>query len=168
MSKTREMIIISLAIALVYIATAFINVRLPLMAQGGLIHLGNVPLFIFAIVFGPKVGAVSGAIGMGLFDLLSGWVLWAPFTVVIVGTMGYVVGALTKNHKAMNWYVSAIVAACAIKVVGYYIAEGFIYGNWVAPLASVPGNLCQIGVAAVVALPIASALGASKVFVKNF
>ena len=39
--------------------------------------------------------------------------------------------------------------------VGYYIAEGFIYGNWVAPVTSIPGNLVQIGVAAVLVLPIA-------------
>ena len=38
------------------------------------------------------------------------------------------------------------------KVVGYYIAEGFIYGNWVAPVTSIPGNLVQIGVAAVITL----------------
>ena len=36
--------------------------------------------------------------------------------------------------------------------VGYYIAEGFIYGNWVAPVTSIPGNLVQIGVAAVITL----------------
>ena len=42
-----------------------------------------------------------------------------------------------------------------IKIAGYYIAEGFIYGNWVAPVTSIPGNLVQIGVAAVLVLPIA-------------
>ena len=39
-----------------------------------------------------------------------------------------------------------------IKIVGYYIAEGFIYGNWIAPVTSIPGNLVQIGVAAVITL----------------
>ena len=32
--------------ALTYIFTAFINVRLPIAANGGLVHLGNVPLFL--------------------------------------------------------------------------------------------------------------------------
>lgn len=70
----------------------FINVRLPFMGSGGLIHLGNVPLFIAAMMYGRKTGAVAGAFGMGLFDLISGWTAWAPFTFVIVGTMGYVIG----------------------------------------------------------------------------
>lgn len=59
-------------IALTYVFTAFINVRLPIAANGGLIHLGNVPLFIGAILFGRRVGAIAGGVGMALFDLLSG------------------------------------------------------------------------------------------------
>ena len=34
---------------------------------------------------------------MGLFDLLSGWTAWAPFTFIIVGIMGYVVGAYDRE-----------------------------------------------------------------------
>ena len=87
----------ALFIALTYLFTAFINVRLPIAANGGLIHLGNVPLFIGAVIFGKKTGMLAGGIGMGLFDLLSGWTLWAPFTLVIVGLMGYVVGRMTEK-----------------------------------------------------------------------
>lgn len=54
------------------VATCFINIRLPI-GQGGLIHLGNVPLFLIAILFGKKIGALAGAFGMGLFDLMGGW-----------------------------------------------------------------------------------------------
>ena len=36
--------ITALMTALVYVFTAFINIRLPIAANGGLIHLGNVPL----------------------------------------------------------------------------------------------------------------------------
>lgn len=43
------------------------------MGSGGLIHLGNVPLFVAAMLFGRKTGAIAGAFGMGLFDLMSGW-----------------------------------------------------------------------------------------------
>lgn len=140
--------------ALTYLFTAFINVRLPIAANGGLVHLGNIPLFIGAILFGRKTGMIAGGIGMGLFDLLSGWTLWAPFTLVIVGLMGYVVGKMTEKEAHQNyfWYVAAILAACVIKVAGYYIAEAVIYGNLIAPAASIPGNLVQIGVAAVIVL----------------
>ena len=156
--QVQFLTITALFIALTYVFTAFVNVRLPITAKGGLIHLGNVPLFICAILFGKKSGALAGGIGMGLFDLLSGWTAWAPFTFVIVAIMGYVVGAITEKHHGLGFDALAIVAACVIKVVGYYIAEGIIYGNWIAPFTSIPGNLVQIGVAAVITLVVIAPL----------
>ncbi len=95
---------------------------------------------------------------MALFDLMGGWMLWAPFTLVIVGLMGYTVGAICQNRQGVAWYAAAFAAATVIKVVGYYLAEMIIYGNALAPLASVPGNLVQMGVAILAVLPIANKL----------
>ena len=65
--KTKDLIITSLLISLVFVATFFINIRLPIAANGGLVHLGSAMLFIIAILFGPKKGALAGAFGMALF-----------------------------------------------------------------------------------------------------
>lgn len=154
----RSITICAMCVALTYIATAFINIRLPIQANGGLIHLGNAALFIAAVLFGKKTGAIAGAVGMGLFDLLSGWVLWAPFTFVIVGAMGFVVGKITEKHKGLGWILLAIACALLIKVGGYYIAEGIIYSNWIAPVTSIPGNIVQIVVGAVIAVPVIGVL----------
>ena len=94
-----RIVIAAIAIALTYVFTAFVNITLPIAINGGLIHLGNVPLFLFAILFGKKVGALAGGIGMGLFDLLSPWAIWAPFTLVIVGLMGFVVGLISEKKN---------------------------------------------------------------------
>lgn len=51
---TKELVIDAMLIALTYIFTAFVNLRLPIAANGGLIHLGNVPLFLAAIIFGRR------------------------------------------------------------------------------------------------------------------
>ncbi len=150
--KIQFLAITGMSIALTYVFTAFVNVRLPIAANGGLIHLGNVPLFLMAMLFGRKTGMLAGGIGMGLFDLLSGWTAWAPFTFVIVGIMGYVVGTVNEKHTEYAWKIVSLVLALIIKIVGYYIAEGIIYGNWIAPAASIPGNVVQIAVAAVVVL----------------
>lgn len=150
--STKELVLDAMFIALTYVFTAFVNVRLPIAANGGLIHLGNVPLFICAILLGKRTGMLAGAFGMGLFDLLSGWTAWAPFTFVIVGAMGYVVGAMTEGHRSTARDAAAIAVACVIKVVGYYIAEVILYHNLFAPVASIPGNLVQIGTAAVTVL----------------
>lgn len=155
-NTTKLLVINALFIALTLVATMFINIRLPFMGNGGLIHLGNVPLFIAAIVYGKKTGAIAGAFGMGMFDLISGWTAWAPFTFIIVGTMGFTVGLITdKLHfKPIVTNTIAIIAALVIKIVGYYFTEVILYGNWILPFGSIPGNIMQVVVAGIIILPI--------------
>ena len=158
---TQELVITALFIAMVYVATWLINVRLPLAGSGGLIHLGNVPLFIGAMLFGRRTGALAGACGMGLFDIMSGWGAWAPFTFVIVGLMGYTVGYFAEKKPIKNTFVNSLVSlvlALVIKLVGYYFAEVILTGNWIAPFGSMPGNIAQVGFAIVVALLVAPVL----------
>lgn len=152
--STADIVISAMFIALTFVATAFINVRLPIMANGGLIHLGNVPLFVCASIYGKRKGAIAGAFGMAMFDVTSGWTLWAPFTFIIVGMIGYAFGLINEKKITIATITLAVVVAEVIKVVGYYIAEGVIYGNWVAPVASIPGNVIQIAVAGIIAFPI--------------
>ena len=154
-NKTYELVIDALFIALTLVATWLINIRLPLVGSGGLIHLGNVPLFIGAMLYGRKTGAIAGAFGMGLFDLMSGWTAWAPFTFVIVGTMGYVTGLIAEKKPFKSMFINNVVSvilAVIIKIVGYYFAEVILYGNWVAPLGSIPGNILQVGFAGVIVI----------------
>lgn len=153
-NQTKQLVYAALGIALVFICTLVVNVRLPIIANGGLIHLGNVPLFIIAILYGRRFGALAGGIGMALFDVVGGWFIWAPFTLVIVGFIGYAVGAICEKHRTLTAYILALAVACLIKVVGYYGAEVIIYGNWLAPMTSIPGNLVQMGLATVIVLPI--------------
>ena len=79
--KSKEIAMYGLFIALVYIATS-INIQLG-PTSGSLFHLGNIMSFTIAMVFGKKAGAISGGIGMALFDLLSPYVIWTPFTLII-------------------------------------------------------------------------------------
>ena len=154
-NKTMTLVIDAMFIALVFTATWLINIRLPLVGSGGLIHLGNVPLFIGGMLFGRRTGAIAGAFGMAIFDLMSGWTAWAPFTFVIVGAMGYVIGWIAEKKPfkiAMVNHVLSVILAIIIKVAGYYFAEVILYGNWIAPIGSIPGNIIQVGVAGIVVL----------------
>lgn len=163
-TKTKELVIYSLFIALTLVATMFINIKLPIMGNGGLIHLGNVPLFVAAFVYGKKAGAIAGAFGMGLFDLLSGWTAWAPFTFIIVGIMGLVAGIIAEKlpGKRIFVYSIAVFVALIIKIIGYYFAEVVLYGNWVLPFGSIPGNVLQVVIAGLIVIPLAERLKAGS------
>lgn len=159
-SKVKDMVITSLLIGLVFIFTRFINIRLPISINGGLIHLGNVMLFVSAIVFGKKKGAMAGAFGMALFDIMSGWMAWAPFTFVIRGAMGYIIGSIAEKREGKNimYNMFGIILGGIIMIAGYYITEGILYGNWISPMTSIPGNITQILVGALLGLPTVIAL----------
>lgn len=158
----RDLAVSGLLIALVFIATRFINIRLPLASTGGLVHLGNTMLFISAIVFGKKKGAVAGAFGMGLFDLLSDWAIWAPFTFVVRGVMGYIIGSIawSDNKKGNNMItnIAGIAISGVWMIFGYYITEMILYGNHTKALLSIPGNITQIVIGLIIGVPVAKVL----------
>lgn len=149
LSHTTSIVLCAMFTALTYVFT-MINVNFG--GPGGLIHLGNIPFFIAAIIFGKKIGMVSGGVGMALFDVLSSYTLWAPFTLVIGFATGYVVGLITERHKSFPYYILAMFGAAVVKIVGYYIAEGIIYGNWIAPVYSILPNLMQVVAASIAVL----------------
>jgi uncharacterized membrane protein len=146
--SVKEIAVSGLFTAMVFIATMFINIRLPISVNGGLIHFGNVILFTVAIVFGKRKGAVAGAFGMGLFDIVSGWAAWAPFTFIIRGVMGYLAGSIAnsrgKDGRSFVFNLLAIVLSGIWMLAGYYVAEVILYGNWLTPVTSIPGNVAQL------------------------
>lgn len=152
--KVRDLVITSLFIALVYVFTWIVKIQLPFSPNGGLIHLGNVPFFLAAIFFDKRVGMTAGALGMGLFDLTSGWILWSPMTVISALIMGYILNKMNYKKYTLKSLILSFVLVALVKVVVYYIGEIFILSSFVAPLASIPGNLIQIGVSSVIVLVI--------------
>ena len=160
--KTLDLIMTAMLVALVFLSTFFLNIKLPISVNGGLVHLGTGMLFIASILFGPKKGALAGAIGMGLFDLVGGWLLWAPITIVARGLQGFIVGkiAWSKGHKgsslALN--VTATIVSIPFMIAVYYFGEVILYGNWIVPLTSIPGDLLQNALGMIIAIPVCVAL----------
>lgn len=150
--KVKDLVITSLFIALVYVFTWIVKIQLPFAPNGGLIHLGNVPFFLAAIFFDKRVGMTAGALGMGLFDLTSGWVLWSPMTVISALIMGYILNKFNYKHLKLKNLLLSFILVALVKVVVYYIGEVFILSSFVTPLASIPGNIIQIAVSSVIVL----------------
>ncbi len=164
-----EITLSAILIAIVFLTTKLINIQLG-GSSGTLVHVGTAALWVAAFIFGKKQGAIAGGFGMGLFDLLSPYAIWAPFTFVIRVVMGYLAGKIAydngKKGESLVWNIVAIVASGAWMVVGYYVAEGLIYGNWLAPVNSIPANLLELAFGCA-ALPIVYAIKKSKVIISQ-
>lgn len=152
--SVHDLVLTSLFIALVYIFTWVVKINFPFAPQGGLVHLGNVPFFLACIFFGKRIGMIAGAVGMGLFDVTSGWVAWAPITVITCLMMGYTLATFAQRGITYRHLVPAMFLLALLKIIGYYCGEVIIFHSFLAPLASIPGNLIQITVSSVIVLAV--------------
>ena len=148
--------------AMVMIATTFFKIPNAM----GYIHLGDGFVLLAAIILPKKYACFAGGVGAGLADIYGGYAVWAPWTLVIKIVMVLIVQLffdfLTKrasNGKHIAKIAGipfaeffAYVLAVLCTVSGYYIAQGFISGNWAAPIADVPGNVLQAAVGSVIAI----------------
>ncbi len=139
-TSTQTLAMAGLFAAMITIMTAYIF-HIPYGANGGYIHFGDALIFL-AAVFLPRPYAIAAAgIGGGLADLMTA-PAWAPFTIVIKMLMA----AVFSNQKekiVSGRNLGAAVAAAIINIVGYYIAEGVLYGSFAAALLSIWGNVVQ-------------------------
>ena len=90
--SVRRLTLAALSIALVTLATMI--VRIPNPATQGYINLGDALLFTLALVFGWRIGGLAGGVGSALADALGGYFIWAPWTLVIKGIEGILVGTI--------------------------------------------------------------------------
>ena len=120
-------------------------------------------LFSIALVFGWRIGGLAGGVGSALADVLGGYFLWAPWTLIIKGVEGVLVGWIAAllsrnvNRSGRIASVVAVIVGSAWMITGYYIAGSLIFGA-VPAATEIPGNLIQAGVAVGVALPLAAVL----------
>ena len=139
--------------AIIYVFTAYIHVP----SHTGYTHVGDGFLYLAASLLPAPFAAAAGAIGAGLADLLSGYGIWAPGTVIIkVLTAFYFTSRREKLVNKRN--VLGILPALLLCVGGYYLYEALITGNFTAPALGIPGYLTQVALSSVVYLALGSAL----------
>lgn len=138
MKKSRLFVTASLFAALIFVATMFLNVKLP----NGYANLGDAFIIAAAFLLGPKYGACAAAIGATLSDICLGYVIYAPATFVIKAVMAILVGSVAAKHKGRMAIFLASLISEIVMVAGYFIYESVLYGMGGAVL-SVVGNAVQ-------------------------
>ena len=139
--KMKMMVMTALFMALGYVATTVLMVPSP---TGGYMNLGDTVVLLGAYLLGSAYGAVAGGMGPALADLLGGYGIYVPATLVIKALMALSAALLYKVLQKKSWaLVVCGVVAEAIMVVGYCLFDGFLAGNLAAGIAGIPSNLVQ-------------------------
>ncbi len=143
-----KIVFLAVSTALVFVVTRLAAV--PISAFNGQeFDLGDIMIFTFAWTFGPTIGAFAGGVGSAISDA-SIPSPFAPFTLVIKGTEGFLAGYLAKRSMSLSWIVASIVM-----VGGYFLTNwlGLGYGFLVG-LYEVPFDILQVVAGGILGRPI--------------
>lgn len=141
-TKTIDITMTAAMAALVFIGTYFF--KIPTMT--GYVHLGDCMILLTVGLFGIKKGALAGAIGGGLSDLVGGYFYWVIPTLLIKCMWAVVMGAImykVMKGKKGGFLVGAIVGGL-LHVTAYTIAEALFYSLPTA-LIEIPAQSFQTG-----------------------
>lgn len=162
--KVNDIVKVGVMAALIYVATWLIHIPI---GEKAVLHLGDSMVFTAAIILGKKKAGAASAIGMCMFDILSPYAVWAPFTFVIKGLMGYIAGwiAYRKDYEGNNFWnnILAFTLAGIFMIVGYYLAGSLIYSSFIIAINDIPGNIIQVVGGAIIAIPLGKLLKKANV-----
>jgi len=167
MTKNKEInILFQVGIIAAFSTLAFVGtliIRIPIPVTGGYFNLGDTFVMTAALLYGPLVGGLVGAIGPAAADAV-GFPQFILATAVVKGIEGLLVGLIGWKSGTGRWRrISALIVGIAVLVSGYYIFEAVIYPaiaqtipffavtDAKAALAEIPPNLLQGIISAIVA-----------------
>lgn len=155
-NKTRELTMVALMAALVFVATYIIKIPNP--ATGGYSHMGDCMIFLAVVIMGRRNGAIAGALGAALSDLLAGAAVWILPTLVIKFIMATIMGTIMlKDPASRKLQVLGAVAGGIFQIIAYTIVKVFLVGVHPA-IASLPNVTIQTTVGIVLFVILASVL----------
>lgn len=159
MKHFKNYVFAAMFAALILMGTMFIQVP----SINGYVHIGDSFIYLASAFLPMPFSILAAGLGAGLADVLSGYIMYAPFTFIIKALMA----AVFSNKADKLFTVRNAVAFCladVINVLGYYITEVILFpqaGGAVATLINsthtIPGNLVQSLTASVIFVVVAIA-----------
>lgn len=124
--------------AVVFFLTGYFHIP----SHTGYTHVGDGIIYISACMIPLPYALFTAVIGAVLADILTGYTIWAPASLIIKALTVLFFGRRSKKIiTAKN--ILALIPAGILCSTGYYIYESLITGNFAAPLLGIPGYITQ-------------------------
>ncbi len=130
---------------LVFAVTIVVQVYQP--ATGGYFNLGEAVIYVAAMVSSPIVAGIAGGVGASIADVVTGYGIFAPATLVIKFTEGYVAGILVRKLRGLRKPVAVGLGILAALVYGlilgyigsqYFTGKVFVGPEWASFTVTLP------------------------------
>jgi uncharacterized membrane protein len=144
---TNKRIALTALIVVVALMTLFVRIPLP---TRGYFNVGDVAVVFAGLVLGSLAkekgfwwGAAAGGIGSALADILGGYAMFAPVTLIAKGIEGGLAALAAKQARARHFILLGL--GGALMVAAYFIAETLVpaYGGLQAAVPELVPNLIQ-------------------------
>ena len=141
----KKMVYAALFAALACVCT--MSIRIPTPGTSGYIHPGDAVVILSGIFLGPVYGALAAGIGSCMADLIGGYFIYVPITLVIKGLVAFVSGLIYMKmvQSKKSRHVAVVLGGVADIVLvagGYFLCEIPLY-TAAAAAASIPANIVQ-------------------------
>ena len=151
--RIKNTVILGLLMSMVIVFTITIRIPTPI---GGYINPGDIIVIFSGYLLGSRKGALIGAIGSALADLLGGYPVFAGITFLAKGGEGYLAGLIGKDinvHDKTVYLLFAGILAGLWMVLLYFIGE-WLYWDLTKSIISVLPNIIQavIGIVSAITL----------------
>lgn len=167
MDKMRGLVMTALVMGLIMLATA--TFKIPSPFTQGYVHLGDTMVFLGVLVLGKKNGSIAAGIGSALADVMGGYTIYAPWTLIIKALMAWVMASCidvmtVRGKKGLHIAgipaseILGMVLAGLVMAAGYFVVDGVFAGNMAAGLLGVPANIGQFAVGMILATALSTAL----------
>lgn len=138
---TKKIVLAALMAALCYIGFSYFRIDIPVGTEKTAFHLGNVFCVLAALFVGGFWGGMSGAIGMTIADLTTGYVTSAPKTFLLKLCIGLVAGFvahrvfhISKEENRKVPLAVATVLSCTAGMAFNVVADpvvGYFYKTYI-------------------------------------
>ena len=178
MNSKRSMRIRLIVFTALMTAMTTVLTLLSIPLASGFYNFSDVPIFMSACLLGPIPALITGSLGAMLGDIILGYTMYAPFTLLIKALEGVIAGLLFKAiTKLIKKQVPQSILYCLASIVsglemalGYFLVEGLLLAkdSWTGGVANLPFNILQGVISAVISVVLLYACQLKRIFEKIY
>ena len=97
--RTMKLVMSALFAALNVVGTL---IQIPIPTGFGYAHLGDAFVILSGVILGPLYGGIAAGIGSGIADVISGYAIYVPATIVIKFLEALIAGVIFRRFSNME------------------------------------------------------------------
>lgn len=164
--STLKICLTSLFAAMICVATMLVQISIP--ATGGYANLGDGIILISAFLMNPIYSVIAAGLGSMLADLMTGYVTFAPATLIVKAGVALIAAAIYRKLNRKNSVGASLAAMIVAGVIAetfmvfcYFFYEAVLLGVGIGAVGGILGNVGQGVVGVIVACVVTPVLNRS-------